>query len=71
MTDNVTGICESKYILIYNLKMIDNITGICESKVDHHTTFANPSTFFKIFEYHDHSRRHPYFYNFPINMTRN
>jgi hypothetical protein len=32
MTDNVTGICERKYILIYNLTMTDNVTGICESK---------------------------------------
>jgi hypothetical protein len=32
MTDNITGICESKYILIYNLTMTGNVTGICESK---------------------------------------
>jgi hypothetical protein len=32
MTDNVTGSCESKYILIYNLTMTDNVTGICESR---------------------------------------
>jgi hypothetical protein len=25
MTDNVTGSCESKYILIYNLTMTDNV----------------------------------------------
>jgi hypothetical protein len=25
MTDNVTGICESKYILIYNLTMTDKV----------------------------------------------
>ena len=36
---------------------------------DHHTTFANASTFFQIFEYHDHRRRHLHFYNFPINIS--
>ena len=40
-------------------------------QVDHHTTFANASTFFQIFENHDHRRCHLYFYNFPNNMTRN